>query len=96
MIFTISTKPIIIPSLLRPSLKQANWGNFENEIHRKYINPELPEENPILEDIDTYIDDWFNTITDAVPNNIPLEHTLQSHIHNSATKHKCSRRNMML
>ncbi len=57
----------------RPNFKMANWEAYADEIKLKYNDPAITE-NPTLEEIDAYIEDWYTTIETAVRNNIP--HTI--------------------
>ncbi len=71
IICTLELTPTQIPCLPRPNFKRANWENFQKEIKETFNNPELTED-PTLEDIDDYIEHWYNTINNCINNNIPL------------------------
>ncbi|KAK4325520.1 hypothetical protein Pmani_003868 [Petrolisthes manimaculis] len=70
IIFTISASPIQIPSMPRPSFKQANWASFKTEISENINSTEFPDP-ATLEDIDTEVEKWHETIKTATKNNIP-------------------------
>lgn len=84
IMLTISTNPIEVAASPRPNFAQANWENFDAEIYEA-INT-LPSHTPTtLEDIDTEIEHWYNTIHTAIQHNIPktsyktLQHPHLSH-----------------
>lgn len=70
IVCTLSLTPTQIPCLPRPSFKRANWDNFKDEVKQAYIDPDIIV-NPTLEEIDDYIEDWYNTIQNSINNNIP-------------------------
>ncbi|KAK3892023.1 hypothetical protein Pcinc_004112 [Petrolisthes cinctipes] len=70
IIFTISASPIQIPAMPRPSFKQANWARFKNEITENINSTEFPDP-ATLEEIDTEVEKWHETIKTATENNIP-------------------------
>lgn len=57
----IPVNPIQVPTLPRPNFRQAKRKEFTEEIQQKYRYPSI-NDNPTLEDIDKYIDDWYYTI----------------------------------
>lgn len=80
---TISTKPIQIPSPLRPQFKNANWENFQNNLKDKHSNTQPPN-HLTLEEIDQRLDDWYSDIKEAIHTNIPHAHAKTiPHIHYS-------------
>ncbi|KAK4306891.1 hypothetical protein Pmani_021315 [Petrolisthes manimaculis] len=70
IIFTIPASPIQIPTMPRPSFKQANWASFKNEISENINSTEFPDP-ATLEEIDTEVEKWHETIKTATKNNIP-------------------------
>lgn len=70
IILTISAKPIQVPCQPRPNLSQANWENFSTEITETIESSPQPAPRT-LEDIDSEIHTWYNTIHTATTNNIP-------------------------
>lgn len=61
IVCTTSIKHMQIPSLPRPSFKQANLVTFNEETKQKYYDPSIPD-NLALKRIDSYMDDWYNMI----------------------------------
>lgn len=70
ILLTISSSPILIPAPKKPNLKQADWENF-----KKHINDNIADANLNLteiENIDNAIENWHNTIDNAIKNHIPF------------------------
>lgn len=79
IICTLSIHPILQASLPRPSFKQANWESFTEEIKQKYNDPSIPD-NIIIEDIDSYLEEWYSTIQSSIQSNIPYTtHITKTH-----------------
>lgn len=85
IVCTLSLTPTQIPCLPRPNLRQADWEKIQNEIKEKFEDPEIIE-NPTLEEIDDFIDDWYTKIQDSINNNIPL--TIHKNITHTTLRHE--------
>ena len=70
IVMTLATKPIQIPIPKRPDFQRADWDKLKTDISEKLNDPTITD-NPTLEDIDSYIDDWYRTVKDSIDANIP-------------------------
>lgn len=73
ILFTISTKLIQIQTLPRPKFKSADWTQFQHELKERFNDPNI-RINPTLEEIDSYLENWYSEINTAIQNNIPTTH----------------------
>ncbi|NJL51981.1 MAG: hypothetical protein HC930_06695 [Hydrococcus sp. SU_1_0] len=62
IIITISANPIQIPILPRPSFHNANWNAYKETLSQHNMPM---KQNPTLEEIDTYLQNWTQHIHDA-------------------------------
>ena len=86
IIFTISTTPILIPVHPRPNYRKADWEKFEATVTDSIANNNL--DNATLEDIDSAVENWHESINRATLEAIPktFYKRLPSPIHSNTTK----------
>lgn len=82
----ISTSPILIPSTPRLNFKTANWEKFQNHVRNNLHSNNLNNEN--IEIIDEAVENWHQTIENAIQISIPTTYykQLPSPKHSSTTK----------
>lgn len=86
IIFKISSSPMLIPVSPRPNFNKADWAKFQtyvrNNLQRNNLN------NEIIETIDAAVENWHQTIQDAIKQSIPLTHykPLPTPKHSDTTK----------
>ena len=87
IIFTISASATKKLGPLKYNLKAANWENFQRDINVSLQNNHITEHSTI-EQIDSSLDHWYNTITNAMTLNIPKTNQRQftKPIHNNTIK----------
>ena len=73
IIADIATTPIQIPTSPRPNFTAANWTRFTQDIESALTNtPDI--QHATLEEIDSTLEHWYNTIHRATTRNIPTTH----------------------
>ena len=85
IVLTVSTKPIYVKTNERYLYNKANWDEFKDKLNNKLTIKNL--ENCTTQEIDNEINNWINTVKDAMNTTIP-KHTHTNQYTRQSQHHK--------